>query len=183
MTRFITFYGLALVIVVLMACGSETTTSGLAPTADNSAAVVSAAPAIDNSGIIVPFPKGDVQAFDPPATTGNRVVIVPTPDRNAQASSSDGRYVIPPFYWGNATLKERIAVADVIAHVRVRSVQAGTAMYDPIAFSGTTTPESSRHFTPTLRFTFEVVEYLKSGSNTPISLTAMVGSLNTFDTS
>ena len=87
----------------------------------------------------------------------------------------------PPAYHGNATLEERIAVADVIAHVRLLTIQPSAEKYDPVAFKGQTTPVAEQPFTPALRFTFDVVEYLKSGDNPPNRLTAMVGSLDRYD--
>ncbi len=88
----------------------------------------------------------------------------------------------PPIYYGNATIEERIVVADVVAHVRVVTVQASAERHDVRADDGGTTPEADQPYVGALKFTFDVVEYLESGDNPPNRLTAMVGSLEPFDT-
>ena len=91
--------------------------------------------------------------------------------------------VLPPGYWGHATLEERISVADVIARVRMLSVEASSVRFDTLANrDGGTTPASSQPYSPVLKFTFDVVEYLKSGDSPPTRINAMVGSFQTFDT-
>ena len=86
----------------------------------------------------------------------------------------------PPIYYGNATIEERIVVADVVAHVRVVTVQASAERHDVRADDGGTTPEADQPYVGALKFTFDVVEYLESGDNPPNRLTAMVGSLEPF---
>ena len=160
MTRFKTIYGVFLVVVLLWACGGE----GAAPDfpSPGTAKVDQKAP---------PSPtevEQVMQKHAPPAPEEKRVVV--------------GEIVgYPPSYDGNATLQERIAVADVVAHVRFVNVQTSVERYNLGAYEGTTSPAADLPYTPALRFTFDVMEYLKSGANPPNRLTAMVGSLSSFD--
>ena len=149
-------YGLLLTVFILWGCGGDGPASSLpAPV----------------TGQSVPSP----------------VITVETEKQiqDQQEEEEDQRHVhaLPPSYRGNATLEERISVADVIAHVRMLSVEASSVKFDTLANrDGGTTPASSQPYSPVLKFTFDVVEYLKSGDSPPTRIEAMVGSFQTFDT-
>ena len=81
---------------------------------------------------------------------------------------------------GDATLQERISVAHVIAHVRLLSVEAAAERFEPKAAKGGTSP--TQPYAGVLKFTFEVLDYLKSGTNPPNRIKALVGSLDRHDT-
>ena len=160
MTCFKTVYGMFLVVVLLWACGGDDADPDFP--SPSTAKVEQKAP---------PSPTEVEQATQehaPPAGEEKQVVV--------------GEVLnYPPAYFGNATLEERIAVADVVARVRFVSAQTSVERYNLGAYDGTTSSAADLPYSPALRFTFDVVEYLKAGANPPNRITAMVGSLSSFD--
>ena len=121
------------------------------------------------------------------ARTEQEHVPVPAPapvpltrNEQEQPASSQERIYAPIPYMGDATLQERISVADVIAHVRLLSVEATAERFEPKAARGETSP--TQPYAGVLKFTFAVQEYLKSGANPPNRIRALVGSLDRQDT-
>ena len=93
------------------------------------------------------------------------------PRNTPQYGSELGSYYNP--YFGEATLEERIAVAEVIAIARMVTVATGVEEFEILDHTGE--PTSREEFVGVLRFTFNVSAYLKnSGTDSPSQLTAVV---------
>ena len=86
----------------------------------------------------------------------------------------------PAPYSGGSTLQERIATADVIAIVRMLSVQAVVEEFEQTAWKGESTPDEE--YAGVLKFTFDVQETLKSDTTLPGRIKAFVASLEGFPT-
>ena len=83
-------------------------------------------------------------------------------------------------YSGGSTLQERIATADVIAIVRMLSVEAVVEEFEQTAWRGESTPDEE--YAGVLKFTFDVQETLKSDTTLPGRIKAFVASLEGFPT-
>ena len=86
----------------------------------------------------------------------------------------------PAPYMGRSTLQERIATADVIAIVRMLSVEAVVEEFEQTATHGESTPD--KEYAGVLKFTFDVQETLKSDTTLPTRIKAFVASLEGFPT-
>ncbi len=86
----------------------------------------------------------------------------------------------PAPYLGSSTLQERIATADVIAIVRLLSVEAVVEEFEQTAWRGESTPDEE--YAGVLKFTFDVQETLKSDTTLPGRIKAFVASLEGFPT-
>ena len=86
----------------------------------------------------------------------------------------------PAPYSGSSTLQERIATADVIAIVRLLSVEAVVEGFEQTAWKGESTPDEE--YAGVLKFTFDVQETLKSDTTLPGRIKAFVASLEGFPT-
>ncbi len=86
----------------------------------------------------------------------------------------------PAPYSGSSTLQERIATADVIAIVRLQSVEAVVEDFDEFAWDPEYTTDEE--YAGVLKFTFDVQETLKSDTTLPGRIKAFVASLEGFPT-
>ena len=156
---FRTFFGLLLILVMLSACARDEPPSTVPPAED----------------VVKVELQAPAQAASPPPSP------VPSPVTEEQEEEVTwSTTVLPPAYDGNSTMEERIAGADVIAHVRMLSVEAITTKFVRFASTGGTLASTSQPYVGALKYTFNVVEYLKpSDTTTPSRITAVVGSLTT----
>lgn len=173
MTYFRAFFCLILVTALLLSCGVEQSSPQQVPPVAAEA---------------VTAPNPPPPTFDDPAVATPSPIIKPTavpavaaPPANPHPLATNPNMVYLPIpYYGDAALQERIATADVIAHVRMLTVANAVERFEPeAAKGGTTTPPL---YAGVLKFTFDVQEYLKSGTTTPDRITAIVGSLDRYGT-
>ena len=161
---FRTFFGLLLVAIMISACARDEPPSTMPPTED----VVKVKTQLPAQAATTPLASAPTPAPTSPPVAEEQ-------DEEVTWSTT----VLPPYYGGNATLEERIAGADVIAYVRMVSVEAVTTKFVRFASTGGTLAPASQPYVGALKYTFDVVEYLKpSDTTTPNRITAIVGSLD-----
>ena len=173
MTYFRAFFCLILVTALLLSCGVEQSSPQQVPpvAAEAVTAPNPPPPTFDDPTVATPSP-----IIEPTA-----VPAVAAPPANPHPLATNPNMVYLPIpYYGDATLQERISVADVIAHVRLLSVEASAERFEPKAARGETS--STQPYAGVLKFTFAVQEYLKSGTSRPNRIKALVGSLDRYDT-
>ena len=176
MTHSKIFYIVLFMVLVTVACGRTQVdfTEPVAP--------VIAPKAEQASVFSVPAPKPDTApATDVQVTPAPLPVAANDSSRESAEASTNTRNTTEygsgfrRYYGGEATLEERIAVADVIAIARMASVTAGVEEFEPYTSVGEAT--TRQEFVGALRFTFNVSTYLKNDkTSTSTELTAVVNS-------
>ena len=177
MTRLTVFYLVFFIVLVTVACGRTQvdSTDPAIPVAAPEAEQVAAA----SEPVTDPTPAAEVQVISTPLpvathdSSGESTGSDENPRNTPQYGSGPGSYYNP--YYGQATLEERIAAADVIAIARMATVVTGVEEF--VILDHTGEPTSREEFVGVLRFTFNVSAYLKnSGTDSPTQLTAVVKS-------
>ena len=181
MTHSKVFYSVLFIVVVTVACGRTQveTTDPVIPADAPKAEQSSASPEPETKPAPDPTPAAETQEIPTPlpllanGSSGESAKSGANSRNTPQYGSGSGSYYHP--YYGEATLEERIAVADVIAIARMATVTAEVEEYEILEYTGE--PTSREEFVGVLRFTFNVNTYLKnSGTNSPTQLTAVVKS-------
>ncbi len=120
---------------------------------------------------------------DEPAAVAPEKAVQPPTGATTEAEPANlkprSTYAPAP-YSGSSTLEERIATADVIAIVRMLSVEAVVEEFEQTAWKGESTPDEE--YAGVLKFTFDVQETLKSDTALPGRIKAFVASLEGFPT-
>ncbi len=177
MTRLTVFYLVFFIVLVAVACGRTQvdSTDPAIPVATPKAEQVAAA----SEPVTDPTPAAEVQVIPTPLpvaahdSSGESTGSDANPRNTPQYGSGPGSYYNP--YYGQATLEERIAAAEVIAIARMATVVTGVEEFEIIDHTGE--PTSREEFVGVLRFTFNVSAYLKnSGTGSPTQLIAVVKS-------
>ena len=148
-------------------------------------AVVSPAPVVEqDTPDPVPSPTPSVGSGPPPAPVVEEVTSdycpspTPTDDPQGERQEVSRSLLLDPLYLYPATLEEMVIKADIIARVRLRSVNPAGARSDPSYTSDDPIPEGV--YIGSLAYRLDVLEYLK-GEISTTTITAYAYGWNTID--